>query len=47
MMSVALKVGMDVGEIHPDFALQDLDGKTVRLRDYAGKNVLIFMWASW
>ncbi|MSP13801.1 MAG: redoxin domain-containing protein [Chloroflexi bacterium] len=46
-MNVDLKTGMDVGDMHPDFALQDLDGKTVRLSDYRGKNVLIFMWGSW
>ncbi len=31
----------------PDFALQDLDGKTVRLSDYAGKVRLVDFWATW
>jgi thiol-disulfide isomerase/thioredoxin len=30
-----------------DFALRDLDGKTVRLSDYSGKVVLINFWATW
>jgi thiol-disulfide isomerase/thioredoxin len=31
----------------PQFALRDLDGKTVRLSDYRGKVVLINFWATW
>lgn len=31
----------------PDFALKDLDGKTVRLSDYRGKAVVINFWATW
>jgi peroxiredoxin len=31
----------------PDFILKDLDGKTVRLSDYAGRAVLINFWATW
>lgn len=27
--------------------LSDLEGQEVSFSDYTGKNVLIFMWASW
>jgi cytochrome c biogenesis protein CcmG/thiol:disulfide interchange protein DsbE len=31
----------------PDFELKDKAGKTHRLRDFAGKAVLVHFWASW
>ena len=31
----------------PDFTLQSLDGKTVRLSDFHGKAVLLNFWATW
>jgi len=31
----------------PDFTLQDIQGKAVRLSDYAGKVVIINFWATW
>ncbi|MBM7616235.1 TlpA family protein disulfide reductase [Alkaliphilus hydrothermalis] len=30
-----------------DFTFQDLDGNTISIKDYMGKKLLIFMWASW
>jgi thiol-disulfide isomerase/thioredoxin len=33
--------------IAPQFVLKDVDGRTVRLRDYRGKVVLINFWATW
>ena len=31
----------------PDFALKDVDGKTVRLHDMKGKVILLNFWATW
>ena len=36
-----------VGDEAPDFSLPALDGRKVRLSDYAGSKVILFMWASW
>lgn len=36
-----------VGRPAPDFVLQDLDGRTVRLSDFRGRAVLLNFWASW
>ncbi|NVO85152.1 TlpA disulfide reductase family protein [Hymenobacter terrestris] len=36
-----------VGALAPDFSQQTPDGKTVSLRDYRGKYVLVDFWASW
>ena len=35
------------GQTAPDFTLQALDGKTVRLSDFRGKGVLLNFWATW
>lgn len=36
-----------VGQKAPDFALKDIEGKTVRLSDFAGKVVMVEFWATW
>ena len=35
------------GKTAPGFALQDLKGKTYRLKDFKGKQVVIHFWATW
>ena len=35
------------GAAAPDFSLEALDGKTIRLSDFRGKAVLLNFWATW
>ena len=35
---------MDVGAKAPDFSLADENGKTVRLADFRGKDVVLFFY---
>lgn len=37
----------EVGQLAPDFELAQLDGKTVALKSFKGKYVLLDFWASW
>lgn len=45
--TVVVPIGSVVNFPAPDFALQDLDGNTVSLDDYAGRPVFINFWATW
>lgn len=36
-----------VGEPAPDFTLQDMDGKVVRLSDFRGQTLVLNFWATW
>jgi peroxiredoxin len=36
-----------IGDPAPDFSLKSLNGEELRLSDYRGKRVLLFVWASW
>ena len=45
---ISLPEAPRVGSLAPDFSLQGLDGKTVRMSDYRGsKPVLLNFWATW
>jgi hypothetical protein len=35
------------GQPAPDFTLPSLTGGEVRLSEFIGKKVILFMWASW
>jgi peroxiredoxin len=35
------------GKEAPDFTIEDINGKTLRLSDYRGRNVMVVFWATW
>jgi peroxiredoxin Q/BCP len=37
-------MALEVGKKAPDFALQDEDGKVVRLSDFKGRRVVVFFY---
>jgi peroxiredoxin len=41
------ETGIRKGQLAPDFALEDLQGNTVRLSDFRGKITLVNFWATW
>jgi peroxiredoxin len=49
MGEVVLKpsVNLKVGNAAPDFNVETLDGKTLKLSDFRGKYVLLDFWATW
>lgn len=42
-----VEVGLERGQLAPDFELPTLDGDTVRLSDFYGKPIMLNFWASW
>jgi thiol-disulfide isomerase/thioredoxin len=40
-------IGIQIGNLAPDFQLQTLDGKSVSLSGLRGKPVLLNFWATW
>lgn len=45
--SVEPNIGIEKGNLAPDFQLTTLDGKQVKLSDYKGKKVILNFWATW
>jgi peroxiredoxin len=43
-VSVAIEIGPEIGKRAPDFTLQDINGKTVKLSESLGKTVIINFW---
>jgi len=43
----ALRSGFLQSRIAPDFAAKDRQGKTVHLKDFRGRKILLLTWASW
>ncbi|MGM8363895.1 redoxin domain-containing protein [Virgibacillus sp. W0181] len=40
-------VGLEQGNLAPDFELTTLDGETVKLSDFRGERVMLNFWATW
>jgi len=45
--SESLIEGIKMGNIAPDFSLEDADGNSVKLSDFRGKVVFLNFWATW
>ncbi|MBD8499603.1 TlpA family protein disulfide reductase [Paenibacillus sp. CAU 1523] len=43
----SLEVGINQGNLAPDFELKTLEGESIKLSDYRGKKVILNMWATW
>ncbi|MGG4443757.1 peroxiredoxin family protein [Brevibacillus fortis] len=43
----SLTVGINQGNLAPDFELNTLDGQSIKLSDLRGKKVIANMWATW
>ncbi len=38
-------MALEIGRKAPDFALEDEDGRTVKLSDYKGKRLVVFFYS--
>lgn len=41
------EVGIEKGDLAPDFELETIAGETVKLSDFRGQKVLLNFWATW
>lgn len=46
-MAATVDSKTEIGQQVPEVTLPRVDGGTLRLRDLAGRRVLLFCWASW
>lgn len=44
---VDVPVGIQQGNLAPDFELKTLDGQSMKLSDLRGKRVIVNLWATW
>jgi len=42
-----LKIGLEKGNLAPEFELKSIDGKAMKLSSLRGKKVILNMWATW
>ena len=42
-----VRSALAVGDLLPDVSLPAVNGSVIRLRDYRGQRLFVFMWASW
>ncbi|HEY4432659.1 MAG TPA: TlpA disulfide reductase family protein [Paenibacillus sp.] len=43
----SITVGINQGDIAPDFELNTPDGESLKLSDFRGQKVIVNMWATW
>lgn len=41
------EIGLERGNLAPDFELETIDGEAVKLSDFRGEKVLLNFWATW
>ena len=42
-----IPVGTKIGDLAPEFTLEDLQGESISLSDFRGKVIILDFWASW
>ncbi|BAM47835.1 redoxin domain-containing protein [Amphibacillus xylanus] len=42
-----LEIGVNIGQLAPDFMTNTLAGQQIKLSDYVGKQVMLNFWATW
>lgn len=45
--SEGYEIGLEIGNMAPDFQLQNLKGEDVALSDFRGSRVIVNFWATW